>query len=82
MSPEKRCKGTTKNAHDQIFYKKNAIFYKKSAFLKEIRGHGLHFATVASGELLKFIVEVFAKTITLLTRRSPKILRCCKMRGR
>ena len=49
-SAEKRCKGTTKNAHDQIFYEKNAFFCKKSAFWQEIYGHGLHFATVASGE--------------------------------
>jgi hypothetical protein len=50
---ESECKGTTKNAHDQIFLKKNAIFLKKSAFLRKNRGHGLHFATVASGELVK-----------------------------
>ena len=50
---ESECKGTTKNAHDQIFLKKNAIFLKKSAFLGKNRGHGLHFATVASGELVK-----------------------------
>ena len=49
-SAEKRCKGTTKNAHDQIFYEKNAFFCKKSAFWQEIYGHGLHFATVTSGE--------------------------------
>ena len=50
---ESGCKGTTKNAHDQIFWKKNAIFLKKSAFFRKNRGHGLHFATVASGELVK-----------------------------
>ena len=50
---ESECKGTTKNAHDQIFLKKNAIFLKKSAFLRKNRGHGLHFTTVASGELVK-----------------------------
>ena len=37
--------------------KKNAIFLKKSAFLRKNRGHGLHFATVASGELVKLSAD-------------------------
>ena len=41
---ESGCKGTTKNAHTQIFLGKNAFLYKKSAYV-------LHLATVASGEL-------------------------------
>jgi hypothetical protein len=39
MSPEKRCKGTTKNAHDQIFYGKKCIFCEKSAFGQKKEGH-------------------------------------------
>ena len=40
---ESACKGTTKNAHVQIFLEKNAFLDKKSA-------HGLHLTNVASGE--------------------------------
>ena len=40
---ESGCKGTTKNAHVQIFLEKNAFLDKKSA-------HGLHLTNVASGE--------------------------------
>ena len=29
------CKGTTKNAHDQIFWQKNAFFSQKSVFFQE-----------------------------------------------
>jgi hypothetical protein len=34
----------------KYFMKKMHFFAKKSAFWQEIYGHGLHFATVASGE--------------------------------
>jgi hypothetical protein len=47
---ESECKGTTKNAHDQIFWQKNAFYIKKNAFLKKNRGYGLHFGTVVEGE--------------------------------
>ena len=35
----------------------NYIFSKKVLFLGKNRGHGLHFATVASGELVKYSAD-------------------------
>ena len=46
-SPEKACKGTTKNAYVQVFLEKNAFLDKKSV-------HRLHLATVASRWLSPF----------------------------
>ena len=43
---EKARKGTTKNAHGQIFLEKNVFFDK-------IIAHGLHLTNVASGECWK-----------------------------
>ena len=40
---QKACKGTTKNAHTQIFLEKNVFLDKNYAY-------GLHLTTVASGE--------------------------------